>query len=101
MYMAPELSDGSRNARTPSDIFSLGVIAYELYTGEIPFPRPPVWARWRGIDQVAPSLGMKRPDLAHEVVELVDNCLRLDPTGRPTAEAIATALRTLGPLRAA
>ena len=45
MYMAPELADGSRNARSSADLFALGVIAYELLTGEMPYSAPVVWAK--------------------------------------------------------
>ncbi len=92
MYMAPELSEGSQGAQPSSDIFSLGMIAYELFSGELPFARPPVWARWRGIEKHAPSLAGKRPDLAPALVELIDRCLQLDPGLRPTAAEIVAAL---------
>ena len=36
-YMAPESFDGARNVDERSDIFSLGVIAYEIITGSHPF----------------------------------------------------------------
>lgn len=92
MYMAPELSEGSRDARPASDVFSLGVIAYEVLTGEVPFLRPPVWARFRGEVPPAPSLSRKRPDLPRELHTLVDSCLHFDAAERPTATAVATQL---------
>jgi serine/threonine protein kinase len=36
-YMAPEAFDGKRNAQT--DIWSVGVIFYQLLTGRLPFPQ--------------------------------------------------------------
>ena len=96
MYMAPELSEGSRDARPASDVFSLGVIAYEVLTGEVPFSRPPVWARTRGEVPPAPPLAKKRPDLPTELHVLVDSCLDFDPAGRPTAAAVAAQLARIG-----
>lgn len=96
MYMAPELSEGSRDARPASDVFSLGVIAFEVLTGEVPFLRPPVWARFRGEVQPAPSLSRKRPDLSPELHRLVDSCLDFDAAQRPTAAAVAAQLARIG-----
>lgn len=95
MYMAPELSEGSRDARPASDVFSLGVIAYEVLTGEVPFVRPPVWARARGEVHAAPSLVRKRPDLPAALQQLVDACLHFDASQRPSAAAIVAQLDVL------
>ena len=36
-YMSPEQASGERDAGPPSDIYSLGVVAYELVSGQPPF----------------------------------------------------------------
>ncbi|HNN93723.1 MAG TPA: serine/threonine protein kinase, partial [Pseudomonadota bacterium] len=79
-----------------SDVFSLGVIAYEVLTGEVPFLRPPVWARSRGEVPPAPPLAKKRPDLPTELHVLVDSCLDFDPGGRPSAAAVVAQLARIG-----
>lgn len=40
-YMAPEAFEGRRNVQT--DIWSIGVILYQLLTGELPFPQKDYW----------------------------------------------------------
>ncbi len=37
----------------------------------------------RKISERAPSLGARRPELPHNLIMLVDDCLALDPTKRP------------------
>lgn len=37
-YMSPEAFDGKRNVQT--DIWSVGVVLYQLLTGSLPFPQP-------------------------------------------------------------
>jgi hypothetical protein len=37
LYMAPELAGGARAAGPTADVFSLGVVAYELFSSQAPF----------------------------------------------------------------
>ena len=92
MYMAPELQQGSRSARAAADLFSLGVIAYELLTGALPFREPPVVTLSRGETVHVPSLLSVRGDLPRPVVVILDRCLKLDPAARPTAKEVSEAL---------
>ena len=47
-YMAQELTTGTKNATRSSDVFSLGIIAFEVLTGKRPFPEAPVSAKLSG-----------------------------------------------------
>lgn len=85
-YMAPELAGGAERASSRSDVFSFGLIAFELLTGARAFEDPPVIARAEGRDiPPAPPFYGKAPSLSREVAELLDRCLWLEPSGRPTA----------------
>jgi serine/threonine-protein kinase len=94
MYLAPELTEGSRLARAPSDIFSFGVMAYELFGGVMPFTEPPVVTRNRGGTLQIPPLSSAQPDspLPPRIVRLIERCLAEDPAIRPTAEEILAVL---------
>ena len=96
MYMAPELSKGSRFARSPSDIFSLGVIAYELITAEMPFDTPPVLASVRGEALVVPGGLRAKGELDPALAALFEGCLSMDPAARPTAQHIVSVLASFG-----
>lgn len=92
MYLAPELAAGTQYAGSPADIFSFGIIAYEILSGEMPFSTPPVVSVWRGEALSFPPLRSKSraAPLAESILQLVDQCLGLEPQQRPTAEQILT-----------
>ncbi len=97
LYMAPEAARGARNAQPASDVFSFGVIAFEMLTGKLPFEAAAVVARLRGRSSPPPpSIAAPRAEVDPALAELVDRCLSADPTARPTAPEIARVLRERG-----
>jgi serine/threonine protein kinase len=93
MFMAPELwNSGSQQAGPAADIFSFGVIACELLTGQLPFTNAPVLARWQGERVTIARLHQLRADLPTELANLVDSCLREEPAARPKARVLADRL---------
>jgi serine/threonine-protein kinase len=92
LYMAPELVKGAKLARPASDIFSLGVVAYELLTGELPSPQPPIFLSLRSGQRWYAPLSNRCPDLPIRLVELIERCLDAAPERRPTAQVICDAL---------
>ena len=96
LYMAPELARGAREAAPSADVFSFGVLAYELLANTLPFAAPPVLERLDGrATPPAKRLAHTRPDLAREVCALVDGCLAEQPETRPTADALVAALEAV------
>jgi serine/threonine protein kinase len=90
LYMAPELGGrGSKAASAASDVFSFGVLAYEMLADAYPFASPPVLEVIQGRPPgAAPSLGSLVPSVAPTIAAAVDSCLRVDPAARPTVEAL-------------
>jgi serine/threonine protein kinase len=92
-YMAPELAMGVKEARTSSDLFSFGVIAYELLTGKAPFTESPAEKRLRGSSfPPPPPLREQCARLPPRIADMLDRCLAKDPEMRPTARELADLL---------
>ncbi|MBN2382505.1 protein kinase [bacterium] len=81
-YMAPEQFQG-RNIDQRSDIYSLGVIMYELYTGTIPFcGETPLSIALKHIKDQPKSLRDHNPTIPTMIEKIVVKCLHKDPVER-------------------
>ena len=76
-YMSPEQARGQQvDART--DIFSLGIVMYELLTGHLPFEAPSIYETMAAIlsDREAPPLARYSPGMPAELERIVGKTLR-------------------------
>ena len=92
-YLAPEQAAGQTS--TPrSDLYSTGVVLYEMLAGEPPFGGDtPVAVALAHQQAPVPPLGDRRSDIPPSLVATVDRALEKDPARRfPTAEAMRSAL---------
>ncbi len=89
-YMAPELAYGAEQASPASDIFSLGVMAYELLSAERPFSVPAFIAtKAMKAVPIPETLSAYCPDLPTEVSAIISQALAIDPAARPDAKTVA------------
>ena len=95
-YMAPEQLFGQADdIRT--DVYALGVVLFEMVTGQRPFVKPrPEALMFAIINNAAPAARSIRPDVPVELDRLLGDCMRKDPAHRPSSAAtIGDALRRI------
>jgi hypothetical protein len=94
-YMSPEQASG-RRVGPPSDVYSAGMVLYELLAGEHPLRGDTPAETLANVAAARlPSLAVPRPDLADGLVGLIDDACAARPADRPTAAELAMALRDL------
>ncbi|MDQ5839253.1 MAG: protein kinase, partial [Acidobacteriota bacterium] len=102
-YMSPEQLAG-RELTAQSDIYSLGLVLYELFTGRRAFEASTLaeMLRLRRSDSTPTSPSEFVPDLDPLIERIIWRCLDRDPRKRPaTALSVAAALPGGDPLAAA
>ena len=93
-YVAPEAYRAPEAASRASDVFSAGVIFYELFTGDQPFAGDPsrIFDN-NGVFPLNPS--QLRPELNASLDEWLQGLCRFEETQRPTASAALSELDAL------
>ena len=95
-YMSPEQARASDTIDERADIYSLGVVAYELLTGAVPFRRTSsIDTLLAHQDEPPPPLGTRCPGLPDELVQLIEAMLAKEPDGRPTLAAVRAVIKRL------
>ena len=95
-YMSPEQAAGDRQIDGRSDLYSLGVVAYQMLVGEPPFVANSTPAMLvKHISERPTPVSQRRNDVPQDLSRAVMMCLEKDPAMRfPSAGALVTALDT-------
>jgi hypothetical protein len=93
-FMSPEQAGGHGDIDGRSDIYSLGVMAYAILSGRLPFDgATAAEVLNRHLTQAPPSLRSLNPNLSHATTQAVERCLAKDPSKRwPDAKSLKLAL---------
>lgn len=98
-YMSPEAISNEVQAGAGHlvDLYALGIVAYEMLTGDVPFNSEEIMVVWeKHLTVDVPDVRMQRPDTPPRLGELVRSLLLKDPTERPqNIETVVWQLRSI------
>ncbi len=82
-YMSPEQAVPRRGVDQRTDIYSLGIILYELLTGDVPFGcGDPIQVMLSHVGQHPDPVRRREPSVPPAVARVIDRCLRKKPEER-------------------
>ncbi|MFC1851316.1 serine/threonine protein kinase, partial [candidate division CSSED10-310 bacterium] len=93
-YMSPEQAEGERDLKPTTDIYSLGVVMFELLTGKSLFLKnTPLAYMYALKNENAPHIKKLRSDIPHDLGIIIMRCLKKVPAERfATAKELFEAL---------
>nr|WP_274389121.1 serine/threonine-protein kinase [Streptomyces taklimakanensis] len=99
VYMAPEQATGTTPVGPRADLYALGVLLYELLTGQVPFDAPEATGLlYKKLHDTPHPVRDLRPEVPVELDALVRRLLDKEPAGRPAdAHEVYAALAPLLP----
>jgi formylglycine-generating enzyme required for sulfatase activity len=95
-YMAPEQAAADPFIDHRADIYSVGVLAYEMLAGRPPFVGSPPAVLSAQIASAPPPLAQVKPDVPPAIAQIVMKCLEKEPAKRyQTADELLIAIESL------
>jgi eukaryotic-like serine/threonine-protein kinase len=93
-YMSPEQSAGESEIDGRSDLYSLGVVGYQMASGDLPFIAPNTPSMLvKHLSEMPQPVDERRPDLPMDLSRVIMMLLEKDPANRfPDAESVVVAL---------
>jgi serine/threonine-protein kinase len=94
-YMSPEQAAGGLEVDGRSDIYSLGIVLWEMLAGEVPFDGPTTQGILiQHLTKAMPTLRTRRPNVSTQLDRIVARCTEKKPADRfQTAGELAAALK--------